>query len=73
MHDNPYQTVQDALELASYRCSMNTFCSFLERVERAILAEENTEELEQEIRQHIKKSQPRVFNIHKAVNDPLRP
>jgi archaellum biogenesis protein FlaJ (TadC family) len=70
MSENKYHTsIEEALEEAAYRCDMEVFRSFIERVEAALLAGDDTRELEKEIRNASATKKSGVFNIHKIAND----
>lgn len=61
--------VENALELAAYRCDMDTFRNFMDRVEKALEAGEDTENLTKEIQEAADHTRSRIFNIHKVAND----
>lgn len=61
--------VEQALELAAYRCDMDTFRNFMDRVEKALETGGDIESLEKEINEAVNHTRSRVFNIHKVAND----
>lgn len=66
-----YETsIEQALEEAAYRCDMETFRAFIDKVELALSMGEDTSALEAEIRSAIGKKRSSAFNIHKIANDP---
>jgi hypothetical protein len=66
---NKYQTLEDALETAAYRCDLATFSEFMNKVESVIANDECSESLENEINSHINNARSSVFNINKVAND----
>lgn len=62
-------SLEQALELAAYRCDITKFCDFMERVEKALESGSDTKELEKEIHDAVYTTRSRVFNIHKVAND----
>ena len=65
-----HKSLENALELAAYKCDFKEFCNFIEKVEDAIVNRKDTYALEQEILEVVNAPRTRSFNIHKIANDP---